>query len=315
MSKQRIIFMGTPDFAVPCLEALVSSAGYEVVMVVTQPDRPKGRGLQQVAPPVKQAALHLNLSPILQPERLRKSEELTQILNCQADFLVTVAYGQLLPQICLDHPKIAPVNVHASLLPAYRGSAPLHRAIINGEKQTGITTMRMVRAMDAGDVLLQRSLQIGSDETVGELHDRLSQLGAELLLETLDAYCNAKITPQPQDESKVTFAPPITDADQRIQWQNSALTIQNQIRGLNPWPVAYTHYQNQLWKLWNSTVVSSNGTKANPGEILAVKEDGIIVQCGSGCLCLTELQPAGKKRMSVDAYVRGHSIQVGEILC
>lgn len=315
MSKKRIIFMGTPDFAVPCLEALVSSDKYEVVMVVTQPDRPKGRGLQQVAPPVKQAALRLHLSPILQPERLRKSEELKQILTCPADFLVTVAYGQLLPQVFLDHPKIAPINVHASLLPAYRGSAPLHRAIINGEKKTGITTMRMVRAMDAGDLLLQQSITIGSDETVGELHDRLCHLGAEVLLKTLDAYCAETISPQPQDEAKVTYAPPITDADQRIQWQNSAQSIQNQIRGLNPWPVAYTYYQKQLWKIWKSSVVCFKNEKANPGEVLAVNEDGIIIQCGEGSLLITVLQPAGKKSMHANAYLRGHSIQVGEILC
>jgi len=306
--------MGTPDFAVPCLEALVSSEKYDVVLVVTQPDRPKGRGLQLVSPPIKQAAQRLQLYPILQPERLRKSEELNQILNCPADFLVTVAYGQLLPQVCLDHPKIAPVNVHASLLPAYRGSAPLHRAIINGEIETGITTMRMVRAMDAGDVLLQKSILIGPDETVGELHDRLCYLGAEVLLDTLDSFCANTISPQPQDEAKVTYAPPITDVDQRIQWQNSAQSIQNQIRGLNPWPVAFTYYQKQLWKLWKSSAVHFEKEKAKPGEVVAINDDGILIQCGEGSLFITELQPAGKKPMPVNAYLRGHSIRVGEIL-
>ena len=307
--------MGTPDFAVPCLEALVASEQYEVVMVITQPDRPKGRGLQKVAPPVKEAALKLNLHPILQPERLRKSDELTQMLQCPADFLITVAYGQLLPQICLDHPKIAPINVHASLLPAYRGSAPLHRVLLNGETETGITTMKMVRTLDAGDILLQKSIFIGSNENVGELHDRLCLLGADLLLQTLDAFCAGSMIPVPQEEAKVSFAPPIVDLDQRVQWQKSAQAIKNQIRGLNPWPVAYTIYQDQIWKLWQSQVLSTTGCKATPGEILNITTEGILIQCGQGELLLTEIQPAGKKRMNTAAYLRGNPVQAGEFLC
>jgi len=315
MNKQRVIFMGTPDFAVPCLEALVGSEDYEVVMVVTQPDRPKGRGLQKIASPVKMAALKLNLEPILQPERIRKSQELTTLLQCPADFLVTVAYGQLLPQICLDHPGIAPINVHASLLPAYRGSAPLHRVILNGETKTGITTMKMVRALDAGDILLQESLTIDPDETVGELHDRLCQLGSNLLIRTLAAYRDGSIAPIPQDEAKVSFAPPIKDIDQRVEWKNSAQVIKNQIRGLNPWPVAYGVFQNQVWKLWQANVSSTNASKGSVGEILEINAEGILVQCGEGQLLLTEIQPAGKKRMLTEAYLRGHTVQVGEFLC
>jgi len=315
MNKQRVIFMGTPDFAVPCLETLVASEDFEVVMVITQPDRPKGRGLQKIASPVKIAALKLNLEPILQPERLRKSEELATLLQCPADFLVTVAYGQLLPQICLDHPSIAPINVHASLLPAYRGSAPLHRVILNGETETGITTMKMVRTLDAGDILLQESLTIDPDETVGELHDRLCQLGSDLLIRTLAAYRDGGIHPVPQDEAKVSFAPPIKDIDQRVEWKNSAQVIKNQIRGLNPWPVAYTTYQNQVWKLWQAKVSSTNASKGSVGEILELNAEGILIQCGEGQLLLTEIQPAGKKRMHTEAYLRGHTVQVGEFLC
>jgi methionyl-tRNA formyltransferase len=315
MNKQRVIFMGTPDFAVPCLEALTASEDYEVVMVITQPDRPKGRGLQKIASPVKIAALKLNLEPILQPERIRKSEELATLLECPADFLVTVAYGQLLPQICLDHPKFAPINVHASLLPTYRGSAPLHRVILNGETKTGITTMKMVRALDAGDILLQESLTIDPDETVGTLHDRLCQLGSDLLVRTLAAYNDGSIHPIPQDEAKVSFAPPIIDSDQRVQWKNSAQTIKNQIRGLNPWPVAYAMYQNQVWKLWQAKVSSTNASKGSVGEILELNAEGILVQCGEGQLLLTEIQPAGKKRMHTEAYLRGNPVQVGEFLC
>lgn len=307
--------MGTPDFAVPCLEALVASEHYEVVMVITQPDRPKGRGLQKMASPVKEAALKLGLNPILQPERIRNSAELTQMLQCPADFLITVAYGQLLPQICLDHPRIAPINVHASLLPAYRGSAPLHRVLLNGETETGITTMKMVRTLDAGDILLQKSISIGPNETVGELHDRLCLLGSDLLLKTLEAYRAGTMIPVAQDETKVSFAPPIVDLDQKVQWQKSAAVIKNQIRGLNPWPVAYTVYRNQIWKLWQVQVLSTTGCTATPGEILKITVDGILIQCGQGELLLTEIQPSGKKRMNTADYLRGNPVQVGEFLC
>ncbi len=311
MTKKRVIFMGTPDFAVPCLEALAASDRFEVIMVVTQPDRPKGRGLVLVAPPVKEAAKRLGIERILQPEKLRRSPELEQIMSFDVDYIITVAYGQLLPQKVLDHAKVAPINVHASLLPAYRGSAPLHRVLIQGEKETGITTMRMVRAMDAGDILLQDKISIDANLTVGELHDKLSALGADTLLRTLLAYEMGSIHPIPQDTSKVSYADAILDADQEIDWHQSAVEIHNRIRGLNPWPVAYSLYQGQIWKLWKSQPLMQTSTQGVPGEILQTNSSGITVQCGSGCLLLSEIQPANKKKMSVEAYLRGNSLTIG----
>ena len=311
MTKKKVIFMGTPDFAVPCLEALAASDVFEVVMVVTQPDRPKGRGLVMVAPPVKEAAKRLGIERILQPEKLRRSPELEHILSSDVDYIITVAYGQLLPQNVLDHAKVAPINVHASLLPAYRGSAPLHRVLIQGEKETGITTMKMVRAMDAGDILIQDKIGIDANLTVGELHDKLSALGANTLLRTLLAYEIGSIHPIPQDASKVSYADAILDADQEIDWNQSAEELHNRIRGLNPWPVAYSSYLGQIWKIWKSQPLLQTPKYGVPGEILQADSTGIVVQCGSGCLLLSEVQPANKKKMGVEAYLRGNSLKLG----
>lgn len=312
MSKKRVIFMGTPDFSVTVLRALLQS-DYQVVMVVSQPDRPKGRRMHLSMSAVKEAALQLGIAAIYQPENLRSAEAKAPILACEADYIVTAAFGQLLPDRILKHAKVAAINVHASLLPSYRGSAPIHRALLNGDQQTGVTTMLMVHAMDAGDVLLQQSCAIEPTDNVGSLYEKLAQIGAKLLLETMDRYENSTITPQPQDESKVTYAAAIKTEDQKINWQESAERIFNHIRALNPEPGAFCIFRGKNMKLWQSSVEAEDGVGLT-GEILQADQQGLLVQCGSGRLRLTEIQPAGKNKMEAAAFIRGNKVEKGELL-
>jgi methionyl-tRNA formyltransferase len=302
----RIVFMGTPDFAVPCLQKLVEEK-YEVVAVVTQPDRPKGRKKELAAPPVKEAALALGL-PVLQPEKL-KVDGVQDILAYQPDLIVTAAFGQILPKELIDYPKYGCINVHASLLPAYRGGAPIHKSIIDGQKETGVTIMYMVEKLDAGDILSQVRVPIEENDNVGTMHDKLSQAGSKLLLETIPKLINGEIKPIPQDESLVTYAWNIKREDERLDWNKNARELFNQVRGLNPWPVAYTTLDGQVMKVWEASVLTEEGTGSKPpGTILAVAPEGIDVQTGQGVLRLTRIQPAGKKAMAVADYVRGNSI-------
>ncbi len=307
----RILFMGTPDFAVPVLEALVHSP-YEVVGVVTQPDRPKGRKQVLTPPPVKQVAERYGL-PVLQPQRIRREEDFQPILALQPDLIVTAAYGQLLPPPILHAPRYGCINVHASLLPKYRGGAPIHWAIINGERETGITIMYMVEELDAGDMIAQRAMPIHPQDTVGSLHDRLKELGARLLLETLPELLAGKIRPIAQDDSSATYAPNIRREDERIDWRRTAEEVYNRIRGLNPWPVAYTTYGEETWKIWWGHPVQREH-HMSPGTILEVSQEAVIVACGQNALKLLEIQPAGKTRMKVADYLRGRAIQPGERL-
>lgn len=317
MSKKRVIFMGTPDFSATVLRALLQSE-YQVVMVVSQPDRPKGRGMHLNMSAVKEAALQHGIAAIYQPENLRSAEAKAPILACETDYIVTAAFGQLLPDKILKHAKVAAINVHASLLPAYRGSAPIHRAILNGDQQTGVTTMMMVHAMDAGDVLLQQSCAIEPMDNLGSLYEKLAEIGAKLLLETMDRYENDTITPQPQDESKVTYAAAIKTEDQKVNWQQSAEQIFNRIRGLNPELGAYCLFRGKNMKLWQSSLAAETGADqpsvCQPGEILQADQQGLLVQCGSGRLRLTEIQPAGKNKMEASAFVRGNKVDKGELL-
>lgn len=310
---KKIVFMGTPDFSVPVLQNLIAST-YEVVLVVTQPDRPKGRRRELTAPPVKDEALKHNI-PVFQPEKL--STDYEEILSYEPDLIVTAAYGQLLPNELLDYPEFGSINVHASLLPELRGGAPIHHAILQGKKETGITIMYMVEKLDAGDILTQQAIAIEDTDDVGSLHDKLSEVGSELLLETIPRLFANEITPIKQDESKATFASNIRREQERIDWTESSLIIYNHIRGLRPWPVAYTTYENKPMKLW-AGVIDDKNYEGVPGEIVSKPEnEAIVVVCGDKKgIRLTQIQPSGSRKMSVADYLRGSSdrIKLGTVL-
>lgn len=299
----NIVFMGTPDFSVPILDKLVSE-GYHISLVVTQPDRPKGRKQVLTPPPVKVAAEKHGI-PIFQPEKIKQEDQWKKIKHYNPDIIVTAAFGQILPKGLLQLPPLGCVNVHASLLPKYRGGAPIHQAIIDGEKETGITIMYMVEKLDAGDILAQRAIPIGEKDTTGTMHDKLSTLGAELLLETLPKLQQGTIEPIEQDESKVTYAPNITKEKEKINWNKTAREIYNHIRGLVPWPVSYTTFNGIRIKIWWGEVVEKT-TNELPGTITELENDGICVACGENTvLKITELQPAGKKKMAAKTFLLG----------
>jgi methionyl-tRNA formyltransferase len=299
----RVVFMGTPDFSVPVLKRLIED-GYEIVGVVTQPDRPKGRKKELTPPPVKVEALKHGLK-IIQPEKLKRPEDLQQVLELQPDLVVTAAFGQILPKPLLDTPKYGCINVHASLLPEYRGGAPIHQAIIDGKKETGITIMYMVEKLDAGDILTQAKVDILEEDHVGTLHNKLSVIGAELLSHTIPSIIAGKITPIKQDNEKVTFAPNISREKEKINWNDGGEAIYNQIRGLHPWPVAYTLLNDQPLKLWwAEKVVKRND--GQPGTIVSIEGDGFIVSTGNEThIKITDLQPSGKKRLTAEQFLRG----------
>lgn len=301
----RIVFMGTPDYAVPSLSKLIAE-GYTIVGVVTQPDRPKGRKQILTPPPVKEVALEYGI-PVYQPEKIRKAECYEQVLNWNPDLIVTAAFGQILPKALLDAPKYGCINVHASLLPKYRGGAPIHYAVINGEKETGVTIMYMVEALDAGAIISQAAIPIEETDTTGTLYDKLKELGAELLIRTIPDMIAGKITPVEQDEKNVSYAPNIKREDEYLDFNRPARCLYNQVRGLNPWPVAYTIFQGQPLKVW---WVEWCDEKASlpPGTIEEISDSGITVATGEGKLILKEIQPAGKKRMMVNDYLRGNTV-------
>jgi methionyl-tRNA formyltransferase len=303
--------MGTPDFAVPSLRVLLEEKEQvEVIGVVTQPDRPKGRKKVLTPPPVKVEALNHDL-PVFQPQKLRSEEGIRQVLELQPDLIVTAAYGQILPEPVLEAPKYGCINVHASLLPKYRGGAPIHHAIINGEKETGVTIMYMVKALDAGDMLLQRAIPITSGDNVGTMHDKLANLGAELLKEVLPSILDGTVQAVPQDDEQATFAPNITREDEKIDWKRSARELDCQIRGLCPWPVAYTMWKGKPFKIWKASVVNEE-TQDEPGTVIRLDADGIVVATGNGMLRLTEVQPSGKKPMSAKQFINGRQMKAGD---
>ncbi|HZH60651.1 MAG TPA: methionyl-tRNA formyltransferase [Metabacillus sp.] len=304
----RIVFMGTPDFSVPILRSLIEE-GYNIVGVVTQPDRPKGRKKILTPPPVKVEAQKHNLK-VLQPEKIR--HEVQDVLALEPDLIVTAAFGQILPLELLEAPKHGCINVHASLLPELRGGAPIHYSILQGKAKTGITIMYMAEKLDAGDILTQIEVEIDERDTVGTLHDKLSDAGVKLLLETVPALLDGKLIPQKQDDAKATFASNIKREQERIDWSKSGEEIYNQIRGLNPWPVAFTTYQNQLIKIWWGEKLQSN-QDAPSGTILRFDGDGIVVSTGNAtAIKITELQPSGKKKMTGEEFLRGTTMNVGE---
>lgn len=309
----RVVFMGTPDFSVPVLKKLISD-GYDVVGVVTQPDRPKGRKKVLTPPPVKVEAQKHQLT-VLQPEKIRLKEDLQPVLDLQPDLIVTAAFGQILPKELLDFPKYGCINVHASLLPEYRGGAPIHQAIIDGKDETGITIMYMIEKLDAGDILTQEKIKIEENDHVGTLHDKLSVVGANLLSQTIPALIEGKITPVKQNEEKATFAPNIRREKEKIDWTNGGKSIYNQVRGLHPWPVAYTTIDGQPMKIWWVEKVDKMN-EAKPGTVVSLESDGLIVSTGDDVyIKVVDLQPSGKKRMHAEQYLRGTaSVQIGSQL-
>lgn len=309
MSAQRIIFMGTPEFACPTLQALIER-GEQVIAVFTQPDRPKGRGQKLQPPPVKVLAEQQGI-PVYQPAKVRVPEVVEQIRALAPDLIVVIAFGQILPKALLDIPPKGCINVHASLLPRYRGAAPLNWCIINGETETGVTTMLMDPGLDTGPMLLKRATPIGPDEDICALHDRMSLLGAQLLMETLDALNSGTVTPEVQDDAKSCYAPLLKKEDGLLDWTRECSDLHNQIRGLNVWPVAVTGLNGQQLKVFRSRLGDGSGA---PGTVLAAGRNGIEVACGSGSLVLLELQLAGKKRLDAAAFLAGCPVATGTVL-
>ncbi|RDV83452.1 methionyl-tRNA formyltransferase [Ammonifex thiophilus] len=307
----RLVFMGTPAFAIPSLEAL-TRAGHELVLVVTQPDRPKGRGGKLTPPPVKEWALRYGL-PCLQPVRLKDPAFLAALREAEPEVIVVVAYGKILPPEVLNLPPRGCINLHASLLPKYRGAAPIQHALLSGEKETGVTTILMDEGMDTGDILLQESLVVGEEENFGSLHDRLAQLGAELLCRTLSLWKEGKIKPKPQDHSQATYAPPLRSEDEIIRWEEPAEKIKNLVRALDPAPGARTFWQGKVLKIWRARALTGPFGGV-PGEVLALAPEGIVVRAGEGALLVLELQLAGGKRLKASEFLRGHSLTPGTVL-
>lgn len=307
----KIIFMGTPAFSVPVLDGLIEQ-GYEVLAVVTQPDRAVGRKKEIKMTPVKEAALRHNL-PVYQPEKISGSDEMKEIMTLGADIIVTAAFGQFLPESLLKSVKHA-VNVHASLLPKYRGGAPVHYAIINGDAEAGVTIMEMVKKMDAGDMISQRAIPITDADNVGTMFEKLSLVGRELLLDTLPDYLAGKITPQPQDETQVTFSPNITPEEERIDWQLSARDIFNQVRGMYPWPVAHTIWQGTRFKLHEVALADSSHVNGIPGQVIEKTKKSLIIATKKGAISLTIVQPAGKPKMPIQDFLNGlgKNINIGD---
>ncbi|HET7629338.1 MAG TPA: methionyl-tRNA formyltransferase [Bacillales bacterium] len=306
----RIVFMGTPDFSVPILRRLVAD-GHEVAAVVTQPDRPKGRRKALTPPPVKVEAEKHGI-PVLQPKKIRLPEEVEKVLALRPEIVVTAAFGQLLPKKLLDAPRFGCVNVHASLLPEYRGGAPIHRAILDGKKETGVTIMYMAEKLDAGDLLSQMTVPIEEDDTVGTLHDKLSRAGEQLLAETLKALRAGELNPIPQNDEAATFAPNLTRDDEKIDWHAPGTAVYDRIRGLNPWPVAYTRYNGKVMKIW-SAAKEKRADEAEPGTVLEVDKTSFLVKCGDDiAVRVKELQPAGKKRMRAEAFLQGAGMNPGD---
>ncbi len=309
----KVIFMGTPDFSVGTLEAL-AEAGHDVVLAVTQPDKPKGRGKEMQFTPVKECALKYQI-PVYQPRRVREPKCIEELRKYDADIMVVVAFGQILPKEILEMTPYGCVNVHASLLPKYRGAAPIQWAIIDGEKVTGVTTMQMNEGLDTGDMLLKVEIPIEEKETGGSLHDKLAEAGAKLCVETLEGLKKGEITPVAQGESTTSYAKMLDKQLGDIDWNKSAVEIERLIRGLTPWPSAYTNWNDKVMKIWDAEVSAECGCcDAIPGTIVKVDKTLFSVQTGEGLLTVRELQIPGKKRMEADAFLRGYQVQPGTIL-
>ena len=303
----RTVFMGTPEFALGTLEGLIE-AGCNLVGVYTQPDRPKGRGKKLAAPPVKELAAKHSI-PVFQPQKLREATVVEQLKELRPDLIVVVAYGQILPKSVLEIPQYGCINVHASLLPKYRGAAPINKAIIDGESETGVTTMYMDVGLDTGDMLVKRSMSIGENETAGQLHDRMMLVGREAMDETLKRLCAGELVAEKQDDSLSNYAPMMKKEDGLIDWNQPAAVVHNLVRGLDPWPAAYTHLNGEVLKVSRTSV--DGALNGEPGSVLLADADGVRIACGEGALVVDQLQLPGKKKLSAADFLRGRELPVG----
>ncbi len=305
--------MGTPDFAVPALRALYNSS-HKIVSVVTVPDKPQGRGQKLRPSAIKKTAQAFEI-PIFQPEKLKASDFLHKMRDLQPDLMVVVAF-RILPESCYTIPRFGAINLHASLLPKYRGAAPIQRAIMNGESSTGVTTFFLKPAVDTGDMLVQESLQIHPDETAGSVHDRLAELGAQVVLKTVDGIENGTLETTPQDDTQASPAPKIQKEDCRIDWDRTAVDVHNQIRALSPYPGAFTFWENQQLKIFEGQIVDQlDGIKsAKAGEVVSTEDNRIDVSCAEGIYGITRVQLQGKRRMSAKDFLNGNSMNVGDLL-
>ncbi len=307
----RVIFMGTPDFAVGALEEIIK-AKHEVVLVVTQPDKPKGRGKALQYPPVKECAIKYGLE-VYQPEKIRDWKSIETLQSYQPDIIIVAAFGQILPQEILSMPQYGCVNIHASLLPKYRGAAPIQWAVINGEEYTGVTTMRMDIGLDTGDMIAKRQVRLEEDETGGSLFDKLAKAGAELCVETMEMLENNTAEFTPQDNEIATHTSMINKDLGNIEWGKTAVEIERLVRGLNPWPSAYTKLNGKTFKIWKAKVIEDNSTQP-VGTVVYVDKQSMHVQTKDGILSLLEVQIEGKKRMNIEDFLRGYTVEAGIIL-
>jgi len=305
----RIIFMGTPDFSVPALEALAARDEFKIALVVTQPDRPKGRGKKLAPSPVKEKALELGLD-VYQPEKLNTEEGIERLSALNPDYFVVVAFGQILSQAVLDIPKVYPINIHASLLPKYRGAAPIQAAVMNMDKESGVTTMVMARGMDTGDMLLKTKTPIDPDETAEDLHDRLSAMGAALIVETITRVNQGGIIPEPQDETCATHVSMLKKSDGIIDWTRSPNAVRAHINAMTPWPGAFTSLNGKRIKVFKAVPCHGDAEQAAPGQILSCGREGILVAVKDGCIMISEVMGNSGKRMTADAFLRGNPIDL-----
>lgn len=301
----RVVFMGTPDIAATCLERILTD-GFEVAGVYTQPDRPKNRGMKLAFSPVKEVALKAGL-PVFQPENFREEETVQQLRALKPDVVAVVAYGRILPQKVLDIPAMGCINIHASVLPAYRGSAPYQWAVLDGQKETGVTAMYLCRQMDAGDIIDVRKTPIAPNETAGELLDRLAVLGAELLSKTLSRFAQGSVEAVPQDEALVSYAPMLDKTMCPIDWSKTAQQVHDHVRGLHPWPVATMELNGKLFKVHATVIAEGSGA---PGQVLGLTKTGLKIACGEGAVEVRSLQAEGGKRMAAPDYFRGHPLEI-----
>ena len=308
----RVIFMGTPDFSVGTLEALIA-AGHEVCLAVTQPDKPKGRGGKMQYTPVKEKALFYNI-PVYQPKKVRDPECVEELRKYNADVMVVVAFGQILPKEILEMTPYGCINVHASLLPKYRGAAPIQWAIIEGEEVTGVTTMQMDEGLDTGDMILKTEVPVAADETGESLHDKLAAAGAALCVETLKALENGTAVREKQGESPTAYAKMLTKELGDIDWAEPAVKIERLVRGLNSWPGTYTHWNGKVMKIWRAAAEASETADVQPGTVVSVEKESFAVQTGDGVLRVLEVQMPGTKRMDAGAFLRGNTMEPGGLL-
>lgn len=305
----KVVYMGTPDFAVGPLEAIIG-AGHKITAVVTQPDKPKGRGKEMAPSPVKECAIRHGI-PVLTPVKIKAAEAVEELQKYPADIFVVAAFGQILSEEILDMPAYGCVNIHASLLPKYRGAAPIQWSIIDGEKETGVTIMQMDKGLDTGDILFRQKVEITAEETGASLFDKLAQTGSSLIVEALAKIEKGDVTPIKQDDAKSSYAKMLTKSAGRIDWNKSAQELERLVRGLNSWPSAYTGYKGKQLKIWKARIGEDMGGK--PGSVAKVTKDEVFVHTGQGTLVLTEIQMEGKKRMSTKEFLLGRSFVEGEM--